>query len=109
MTDAAAEYEVRDNAARHRFEVDFGDGSVAFAAYMLSPGKITFTHTEVPEQHEGRGVGTLLIRTALASARARSLAVVPLCPFFSAYMKKHSETWDLVDDAHRGDLGVGRA
>ena len=97
---------VRDNPDRHRFEIDLGDGTVAFAAYMLSPGKITFTHTEVPEQHEGKGLGALLIRTALAAARERGLMVVPLCPFFAAYIKKHSETWDLVDPAHRGPLGI---
>ena len=97
---------VRDNPNRHRFEIDLGDGSLAYAAYILSPGKITFTHTEVPRQHEGHGLGTLLIRTALDSARERWLRVVPLCPFFAAYIKKHSETWDLVDPAHRGPLGI---
>ena len=102
MTDFA----VRDNSNRHRFEIDLGDGTVAFAAYMLSPGKITFTHTEVPQQHEGKGLGTLLIRAALASAGEHGLKVVPLCPFFATYMKKHSETWHLIDPAQRGALSV---
>jgi len=74
-----SDHEVRDNADRHRFEIDFGDGTLAFATYMLSPGKITFTHS------------TLLIQAALSSARERRLAVVPVCPFFAAYMKKHAE------------------
>ena len=104
-----SEWTVRDNPDRHRFEIELGDGSVAYAAYMLSPGKITFTHTEVPEEHEGHGLGTLLIQIALASARERRLAVVPLCPFFAAYMKKHSETWDLIDPTHRQVLGIRAA
>jgi len=99
-------YTVRDNPDRHRFEIDLGDGSFAFAAYKLSPGKITFTHTEVPEDHEGQGLGTLLIRAALDSARERGLHVVPVCRFFAAYMKKHSETWDLIDPAYRQMLGI---
>ncbi len=40
--------EISDNAERHRFEIDLGDGSFAIAEYNLIPGKIMFTHTEVP-------------------------------------------------------------
>jgi hypothetical protein len=100
---------VRDNPARHRFEIDLGDGSVAFAAYMLSPGKITFTHTEVPERHEGKGLGTLLIREALADARERDLQVIPICPFFAAYMRKHEDVQDLIDPDYRAILGLDPA
>ena len=97
---------VGDNSARHRFEIDLGDGSVAIAEYMLSPGKITFTHTEVPDAHEGQGLGTALIRFALASARERGLKVVPVCPFFADYMRKHEDVQDLLDDAWRARFGV---
>ena len=100
---------VRDNPDRHRFEIDLGDGSSAFTAYMLSPGKITFIHTEVPEEHEGKGLGTLLIRTALAAARDRGLTVVPICPFFADYMKKHAEVHDLIDPSYRAILGLNPA
>ena len=98
--------EIRDNSERHRFEVDFGDGSIAFAEYDLMHGKIMFTHTEVPKAHEGQGVGSALIRYALASARERGLKVVPICPFFAAYIKKHAEEQDLLDPAFRTTLGL---
>ena len=80
------------------------NGSVAFAQYHLTQGKIVFTHTEVPKAHEGQGVGSALIRYALASARERGLKVVPVCPFFVDYFKKHAEEQDLLDDwyASRG-------
>ena len=100
MTDAST-YSVRDNAEKHRFEIDLGDGSFAIAEYRLRTGKIIFTHTEVPSAHEGRGVGSLLVRTALASARERGLKVIPICPFFVAYIKKHAEEQDLLDPAYR--------
>ena len=54
---------VRDNPERNRFEIDLGDGSFAIAEYTLPAGRIMFTHTEVPEAHEGQGVGTKLIRS----------------------------------------------
>jgi predicted GNAT family acetyltransferase len=96
---------VRDNVEQHRFEVDLGD-SVAIAEYILMTGKIMFTHTEVPPAHEGQGIGTALIETALASARSRGLKVIPTCPFFASYMKRHVEVQDLLDDHYRKLFGL---
>jgi predicted GNAT family acetyltransferase len=98
-------YAIRDNIEKHRFEADLGDGSFAIAEYNLLHGKIVFTHTEVPPAHEGQGIGSSLIRFALASARERSLQVIPICPFF-AYIKKHEEVQDLLDPAYRKALGL---
>lgn len=97
---------VRDNPERHRFEIDLGDGSFAIAEYTLAAGKIMFTHTGVPEAHEGKGIGTTLIRFALDAARERGLKVVPICPFFAAYMQKHAEVQDLLDPAWRKKFGL---
>ena len=87
---------VNDNVGSHRFEIDLGDGQFAFAAYNLLPGAIRFTHTEVPESHGGQGLGTALIKAGLAAARERGLKVIPICPFFRSYLKKHPEERDLV-------------
>ncbi len=106
MSDANPAYVVRDNAEKHRFEIDLGDGSFAIAQYRLPAGKIIFTHTKVPPAREGRGIGTLLVRTGLKSARDRGLKVIPICPFFAAYIKKHAEEQDLLDHAYRKILGV---
>jgi predicted GNAT family acetyltransferase len=97
---------IRDNADLHRFEIDLGDGTFAIAEYTLPPGKIIFTHTKVPEAHEGKGIGTTLIRFALDAARERGLLVVPICPFFAAYMQKHAEVQDLLDPARRKKFGL---
>lgn len=100
------ESQVRDNPDRKRFEIDLGDGSFAFAEYNLLTGKIMFTHTEVPEAHEGEGLGTALIQAGLESARARGLKVIPICPFFAAYIRKHPEEQDLLDSAWRIKFGL---
>ena len=97
---------VRDNPDRSRFEIDLGDGSVAIAEYTLPAGKIMFTHTEVPEAHEGKGIGTTLIRFALDAARERGLKVIPICPFFAAYMQKNADVQDLLDPAWRIKFGL---
>ena len=99
---------IRDNADKHRFEADLGDG-LAIAEYNLLSHAIMFTHTEVPEAHEGQGIATRLVEFALASARERGLQVIPICPFFAAYMKEHAEVQDLLTPAYAKILGVAPA
>lgn len=101
-----AKLSIHDNPDRHRFEADLGDGSFAIANYTLRDGKIVFTHTEVPPEHEGQGIGSALIRYSLNAARERGLKVVPVCPFFAAYIKKHEEEQDLLDAHSRERLGL---
>jgi uncharacterized protein len=86
---------VRNNTELHRFELD-ADGHMAVAYYRLSPGVITFTHAEVPNEFSGRGIGSALARGALDIVRAQGLKVVAQCPFISAFMGKHPEFNDLL-------------
>jgi len=87
--------DVRQNTQDHRFELDV-EGHTAFAHYRLAPGVITFTHTEVPKELSGRGIGSQLARGALEAARAQGLTVVAECPFVAGYIAKHPEFSDLL-------------
>ena len=87
--------DVTDNAGRSRFELAV-EGHVAHADYAREPGRITFTHTIVPPALEGRGIGSRLVKAALAAARAEGLKVVPSCPFVRAYIERHAEEQDLL-------------
>jgi predicted GNAT family acetyltransferase len=86
---------VTDNHERHRYEAEV-PGGTAFAAYRMQDGAIVFTHTEVPEEAEGHGVGDALARFALDDAKARGLKVVPLCPFIASWIERHPEYKPLV-------------
>jgi predicted GNAT family acetyltransferase len=86
---------VRDNPALNRFELD-AEGHTAVAYYRLTPGLMTFTHTEVEPALRGRGIGSTLVHGALAAARQRGLKVVARCAFVSAYIGRHPEFADLV-------------
>ena len=97
---------IRDNPEKHRFEADLGDGSFAIAEYNLRTEKIMCTHSGVPPGHEGKGIGSALIRHALDEARRRGLQVIPICPFFAAYMQRHAEVQDLLDPAWRRKFGL---
>ena len=87
--------DIRNNTQLSRFELD-ADGRTAVSYYKLAPGVITFTHTEVPQELSGRGIGSRLARGALEAARAQGLKVVATCPFVSAYIAKHPEFGDLL-------------
>jgi uncharacterized protein len=90
------------NEEAHRFEATV-DGQRALINYRLFPGKIVFDHTEVPEPFEGKGLAARLTRTALEFARSHHLLVAPLCPYVSAYIRRHPDVQDLLspDDLQR--------
>jgi uncharacterized protein len=85
---------VRDNADRHRFELD-ADGKIAYSNYKRANGVLTVLHTKVPKALEGHGIGSALARGLLDIARSQGLKVKPVCPFVRAYMDRHPEYADL--------------
>lgn len=89
------EAEVTNNEARGRFELPV-EGGVAVAQYALEGDVMRFTHTIVPQEAEGRGIGSRLVKGALDGARSRGLKVDPVCPFVRAYIDKHPEYRDLL-------------
>ena len=88
---------VVDNPAKTRFELETPSG-LAEAHYKLRDGVINFTHTEVPSAERGQGVASQLARGALDQVRERGLRVVATCPYMAAFIKRHSEYHDLLDD-----------
>ncbi|OLT14518.1 hypothetical protein BJF78_18855 [Pseudonocardia sp. CNS-139] len=87
-----------------RFEIHLDGRLAGFAQYRVSPGTITFTHTEIDTAYEGRGLGSSLAKAALDTARARGWAVHPLCPFVRRWIERHPDYQDLVPAGfHPGD------
>jgi predicted GNAT family acetyltransferase len=86
---------VRDNTERNRFELD-ADGHIAFSNYKRADGVLTILHTEVPKALEGRGIGSVLIRGVLDTARSQGLKVITVCPFAKSYIERHPEYADLL-------------
>jgi uncharacterized protein len=97
MEERAPVSEVKDNPALSRFEMASGD-AVAFVEYTRAGDRIVLTHTEVPQALSGQGVGSKLVRGTLDAVRAEGLKVVPRCGFVAAYVERHPEYRDLLDD-----------
>ena len=93
MSDAIV---VRDNPRELRYEAVLGGQLVGLIRYRLETGLVVLVHSEVDLEHEGGGVGSELVRGALADIRARGLHVVPQCPFVAEYLRRHPEELDLV-------------
>ena len=87
--------DVVDNAAESRYELEI-DGAMAIAAYQRRGDVLAFTHTEVPDALEGRGVASRLVKGALDDVRAKGLKIEPACSFVAAYVERHPELGDLV-------------
>jgi len=96
---------VVNNEAGHRYEVWLGEALAGFTQYTLDDnlddtgdvGLITFTHTQVADAYEGKGVASALIRGALDDVRAgASRRVRPLCPFVKAFIQRHEDYQDLL-------------
>jgi predicted GNAT family acetyltransferase len=93
---AEATVTVRDNPQENRYELVLDDTVAGEVVYRLKPGAIVLLHTEVSEELEGQGLGAQLVAGALEDIRARGLRLVALCPFVSAYLRRHPEYVDLV-------------
>lgn len=90
--------EVTDHPDRHRYEVTVDGRLAGFAAYRLrGEDRIVFTHTEVDDAFEGQGIGGRLAQGALDDVRTKGeRLVIALCPFISAWLRRHPDYQDLV-------------
>ena len=103
MTD---ENRVVDNPDEDRYELWAGEKLAGIAQYDRRGDLTVFTHTEIDDAFEGRGLGSTLVRAALDAARTRGLAVRPDCPFVRGYVARHTEYLDLVPEELRPRLGL---
>ena len=88
------EIELTDNQAAHHFELVV-EGHTAFIDYKRSNERLFLIHTEVPDELEGKGVGSAIVEKAFKYAEQNNLKIVPLCSFVQSYLKRHQE-WSRI-------------
>lgn len=89
---------VVDNAAESRFElpIEGGDGEIAAVYYRMENDRLILTHTEVPHQFSGQGIGSQLARGVFDTIRATGRKAVLRCSFMGAYYARHPDYSDIV-------------
>lgn len=95
------EVTVTDVPEKSRYEITVDGKLAGLADYHTRADRIVITHSEINDEYQGRGLAGKLTKYALDDIRARGLLVTPLCPYTSAYIRKHPEYVDLVDKKHR--------
>ena len=91
MTPSPARLVITDASGRERYEAHLDGELAGILEYTVKRGRIALIHTEVLPVHEGRGVGSALVRFALEDARRRGLRVIAICPYVQAYLTRHPE------------------
>lgn len=95
MTPDRDDVSVRHVPERRRFELLVG-GTVIGAAHYVphdapSGGQRIFFHTVVDDEYSGQGLGGRLVTAALDDTVAAGLAIVPVCPYVAAFLKRHAD------------------
>ncbi|MCU1677182.1 MAG: N-acetyltransferase [Frankiales bacterium] len=88
------------NEEQSRFELHVGDTMVGLADYVVDGDRVLFPHTEVDPALNGRGLGTILAREALASVKAEGKRIVPQCAFIALYVRRHADEYAGIVDRH---------
>lgn len=85
---------LQDNKELQQFEMNI-NGYIALIAYEQQGDVLALTHTEVPEELEGKGVGSVLVEKTLHYIESKKQQIIPLCPFVQSYIKRHPE-WERI-------------
>jgi hypothetical protein len=86
-------------AEAESFTIAVDGQQVGFAEFTDRDGQRIFTHTEVADAFEGRGLATILVNAALQTTCDAGLRIVAVCPMVVGYLEKHHEFDDVIDPA----------
>lgn len=82
------DYELIDNREAGRYEYRIGNLRPHIEYKVNREGDIFLTHTDIPQELRGRGVGSRLVEDTLRDIDRKNMKVIPLCGFVAGYMKK---------------------
>lgn len=76
-----------DDSERYNMSVDGEEAG--FVKFEESDTHIAFTHTEVFDAFQGKGVASHLASEVIADATSRGRIIIPLCPYIARYLERH--------------------
>lgn len=87
---------VTENTAEQRFELALDGGAIAAAYYQANGDRLTLTHTEVPPEFAGQGIGKKLATGVFDLARQSGRKLILQCSFMADFYERHPEYADIV-------------
>lgn len=71
---------------------------MAYIEYIKVTDAIYLTHTEVPRELEGKGIGSEIILLSLKEIDRQNKKLIPLCPFVAHYLAQNPEWKKLLQE-----------
>lgn len=85
------------NETKGFFYIEENGKRLAIMTYVFAgDSKFIIDHTEVYPGSEGKGLGKLLVKTAVDFARGKNYKVLPLCPYAKKVFDKTPEYQDVL-------------
>lgn len=91
---------------QNRYVIQAAGEQVGVMDYQFDGTALALLHVETDPAHSGQGLAGELTRVILDTARERGHAVLPFCPYVSAWIRKHPEYADLVPLTQRAEFGL---
>lgn len=88
--------EIAHNKAENRFEV-WIEGNLSKLDYIQDGKNFVITHVGVHPDLRGQGVAGKIVQVSLEYAKEKSLRVIPMCSYAAAYMRRHPEYAQLMN------------
>ena len=90
--------EVIHEPGEHRYRLAIDDSDDAALAYYRidENGRVVLTHTEVPYEYSGQGIGTRLAQGVFDLIRASKRKAVLKCSFMARFFATHPQYADVV-------------
>lgn len=76
---------------RKRYEILVGGALAGFTHDMPYEGCLVFDHTLIKENCSGRGLASVLVRSALDDVRASGIRIVPLFEYMAGWLPEHPD------------------
>jgi uncharacterized protein len=87
----------RENGTKGAFFVERDGRQVAEMTYVWAGSeRIIIDHTQVSDDQRGQGLGKQLVAAAVDFARARSISILPLCPYAKSVFGRVPEFRDVL-------------
>ncbi|WP_051854356.1 MULTISPECIES: GNAT family N-acetyltransferase [unclassified Streptomyces] len=101
--------EVVDNPESRYYELRYDGQTAGMLVYETVGSRRVLTHTTIKEDHRGRGLSRLLIRSVLDDLAAKGATITNYCPVVDRFIERNPEYEKLIDPGHPGSWARGRA